>query len=35
MQRSADSVEPSHTEGFSPKQLFKEVKSAHCDDERQ
>ncbi len=32
---SADSVQPSHTKGFSPKQLFKDVKSALSDDERQ
>jgi Cu2+-exporting ATPase len=31
----AGSVQPSHTKGFSPKQLFKNVKSALSDDERQ
>ncbi len=32
---SAGSVQPSHTKGFSPKQLFKDVKSALSDNERQ
>ncbi|OAD21109.1 membrane protein, partial [Candidatus Thiomargarita nelsonii] len=34
-QALADTVQPSHTKRFSPKQLFKDVKSALRSDERQ